>query len=76
MENRQTINNVHFNRMFQESKEFMKKLNIDLKLPRITNRQVHRTNIKTSSVEEYFRISVFNALYDHVIDDLKDRFFK
>lgn len=50
---------------------------MELKLPCILDKhQIHRPNINTLSVGEYFRVSVYNILYDHVLDDLNDRFLK
>ena len=34
-------------------------LNIDVKIPRICKRQAHRSNLTTSSTEEYFKITVY-----------------
>ena len=46
----------------------------NLSYQRITKHQINRPNILSVSIEEYFRISVYNVLYDHILDDLKDRF--
>ena len=48
----------------------------NLSYQRITKHQINRPNILSVSIEEYFRISVYNVLYDHVLDDLKDRYLK
>lgn len=74
MVNRRSNSDIHFKTIFEESKTLMEKLDVEFKLPRITKHQIHRPNTLSVSIEEYFRISVYNLLYDHVLDDLKDRF--
>ncbi|XP_065683846.1 uncharacterized protein LOC124813476 isoform X2 [Hydra vulgaris] len=76
MENRRSNFFINFKTIFIESKQLMEKLDVELKLPRITKHQIHRPNINTLSVEEHFIVSVYNPLYDHVLDDLKDRYLK
>ncbi|XP_065653928.1 uncharacterized protein LOC136080769 isoform X2 [Hydra vulgaris] len=76
MENRRSTCYINFKTIFIESKQLMEKLDVEVKLPRITKHQIHRPNINTLTVEEYFRISVYNPLYDHVLADLKDRYLK
>nr|XP_047145715.1 uncharacterized protein LOC124818713 [Hydra vulgaris] len=74
MENRRSNCFINFKTIFIERKPLMEKLDVELKLPRITKYQIHRPNINTLSVEEHFRVSVYNPLYDHVLDDLKYRY--
>jgi len=74
MVNRRSNSDIHFKTIFEESKKLMEKLDVELKLPPITKHQIHRPNILSVSIEEYFRISVYNVLYDHVLDDLKNRY--
>lgn len=50
------------------------KLGVTISIPRRTGRQTQRCNISTNSAEEYFRISVYNALLDHFIAQLQERF--
>ncbi|KAF0750111.1 52 kDa repressor of the inhibitor of the protein kinase-like isoform X1 [Aphis craccivora] len=76
MVNRRSNSDIHFKTIFEESKILMEKIDVELKLPRITKHQIHRPNILSVSIEEYFRISVYNSLYDHVLDDLNDRFLR
>ena len=42
--------------------------------PRITSRQVHRSNPVTDSVEDYFRITLYDEFLSHVVAELQDRF--
>ena len=46
----------------------------ELSTPRIVGRQVHRSNLETSSPEDYFRITLFDEFLSHVISQLEDRF--
>ena len=42
--------------------------------PRVVGRQIHRNNIQTSSVEDYYRISLYNDFISHVVSELESRF--
>ena len=42
--------------------------------PRVVGRQIHRNNIQTSSVEDYYRISLYNDFISHVVSELQSRF--
>lgn len=66
MVNRRSNSDIHFKTIFEESKKLMEKLDVELKLPCITKHQIHRSNTLSVSIEVYFRISVYNSLYDHV----------
>ncbi|KAF0714908.1 52 kDa repressor of the inhibitor of the protein kinase-like, partial [Aphis craccivora] len=63
-----------FKSLFEECKNEMNKLEIDIKKPRIVSRQNSRCNYSTNSVEDYYRISIYIPLLDSVLDDLKCRF--
>ncbi|XP_050066070.1 zinc finger MYM-type protein 1-like [Aphis gossypii] len=63
-----------FKSLFEECKNEMNKLEIDIKKPRIVSRQNSRRNYSTNSVEDYYRISIYIPLLDSVLDDLKCRF--
>ena len=68
---------VTFSRIFREATSLGKCLHGDdfeLKQPRLNARQVHRFNVQTASAEEYFRISLFNEYFSHVISELEVRF--
>ena len=47
---------------------------VPLYLPRRAGRQVHRSNRGTASIEEFFRVSIYIPLLDHIVQDLEDRF--
>ena len=39
-----------------------------------SQRQSHRSNIPTTSAEDYYRISLYNEFVSHVIADLRERY--
>lgn len=59
---------------FEECKNEMNKLDIEIKKPRIVSHQTSRCNYSTNSVEDYYRICIYIPLLDDVLDDLKCRF--
>jgi hypothetical protein len=63
-----------FNSIFNEVKLVASKINLKLKLPRRSVKQVHRENYPTNDVEVYFRQSLFIPYLESVIMSLKDRF--
>ncbi|CAH1153707.1 unnamed protein product [Phaedon cochleariae] len=65
---------VGFKNIFEDCKTIMEKLDIDIKLPRITKRQANRSNIPSSSPEEYFRLTLYIPLLENVLEDLRARF--
>ena len=63
--------------IFREATSLGKCLNGDdfeLKQPRLNARQVHRFNVQAASAEEYFKISLFNEYFSHLISELEARF--
>lgn len=63
-----------FNSIFNEVKLVASKIDLKLKLPRRSVKQVHRENYPTNDVEVYFRQSLFIPYLESVIMSLKDRF--
>jgi len=63
-----------FNSIFKEVKLVASKIDLKLKLPRRSVKQVHRENYPTNDVEVYFRQSLFIPYLESVIMSLKDRF--
>ena len=45
-----------------------------LQRPRLNDRQVHRANIRTESVEQYLRITLYNEFLSHIVAELESRF--
>lgn len=52
----------------------MLNLEVEEKLPRLTGRQTKRPNYSVSSVEEYYRVSVYIPLVENILNDMKERF--
>ncbi|ERL88017.1 hypothetical protein D910_05406 [Dendroctonus ponderosae] len=63
-----------FRQLFEEAREVVEQLDVDIRCPRIVSRQTHRANNQPAQLaEEYFRIAVYIPLLDSVINDLEDR---
>ena len=43
-------------------------------MPRLNARQAHRDNVQAESVEEYYRITLYNEILSHIIAELEERF--
>lgn len=50
MENRRSNSEINFKTIFEQIKQLMEELDVELKLPRITEHQIHRPSINTLSV--------------------------
>jgi len=64
---------------FKEIMETVSKLasivNIDIKMPRICNRQTKRVNVSSNSPEEYFKVyKVYILFFDNLISQLHSRY--
>ncbi|KAJ8874146.1 hypothetical protein PR048_024988 [Dryococelus australis] len=66
--------NEAFHELFVEAIELCDSLDIPIKIPRTSERQDHRCNIKTPPPENFYRILVFIRLLDNVLEDLHSRF--
>ena len=65
-----------FSVMFKEVSTIAQNLHgeeFQLTLPRLTSRQAHRQNVQSSSVEDYFRITLYNEFLSHLINELEER---
>ncbi|KAJ8870040.1 hypothetical protein PR048_029051 [Dryococelus australis] len=62
-----------FRFLFSQIEEMARKVDIELRKPRICGRQEHRPNYGVSSVEDYYRVFVYIPLLDHIVGDLKER---
>jgi len=65
-----TCSNI-FNRAVSKAEN----LNIEVKTPRICNRQTNRSNNMTSSPEEYFKITIYYTVLDNFITSNQSMFF-
>ncbi|KAL4152797.1 hypothetical protein QTP88_000630 [Uroleucon formosanum] len=63
-----------FHEIFIKAKNIANKFESLLKIPRISNVQKNRMNIKTDDPEKYYRISIFIPYIDSFINQLKTRF--
>ena len=66
-----------FKRVFANTTKLGKDLHgeqFELQKPRVVGRQAHRSNPDVSSVEDYFRITLYHEFLSHVITELQERF--
>ena len=63
-----------FGSIFQNVSTICEKLNIEIKVPRQTNRQVHRGNLPHRDPKDYYKKIIYIPLLDNVLTDLNDRF--
>lgn len=67
---------IEFNNIYIDSKSIMEKLDIEIKLPRLTTNQKNRNNPSDiHTCEDYYRITIFIPLLDNIIEDFKRRFY-
>lgn len=55
-------------------KKKMEDLDIIILKPRTVKKQTNRVNHLTDSVEDYFRVAIYNPFLDFIINDIKARF--
>ena len=70
---REDIDN-YSQRIFRHSSRLAQQSNIQIMQPRTNQRQQHCSNPNTTSVEEYFKLSVAIPFLDHLISDIGSRF--
>ena len=63
-----------FTSWFEEIEEFANDLSIPVTVPRISSRQVHRSNIPAESPEVYYRRNVMIPFLDHILVEMENRF--
>lgn len=75
---KQRESNDEFTNIFEAVKEDCKELDIDIKIPRLAGRQIHRcnVNVKFSTPEDYFKVAIYNPYMDSIITSLTTRFEK
>lgn len=52
----------------------MENLHIPVLKPKTVKKQINRVNYSTDSVEDYFRVALYNPFLDFIINDINDRF--
>ena len=68
---------TEFKIIFDDTAKLGKKLHgqqFEIKKPRTTGRQAHRSNPDVESAEDFFRITLFDEFVSHVVSELQDRF--
>ena len=68
---------TEFKIIFDDTAKLGKKLHgqqFEIKKPRTTGRQAHRSNPDIDSAEDFFRITLFDEFVSHVVSELQDRF--
>ena len=65
-----------FSDWYHEADELAQKLTEEIKVPRLTGRQVHRANVGGDTPEDYFRRNVAIPFVDHLKEEMKQRFSK
>lgn len=63
-----------FHNIFEIVNTMTSDLDMEIKIPKLANRQTNRSNYNTSTIEKYHRISLFLSYLDSVIISLKSRF--
>ena len=63
-----------FHQWFIEITTLANELNISVSTPRITCRQVHRSNTPADSPESYYRRNIMVPFLDHITSELEERF--
>lgn len=67
---------VSFGEIFKKAEEIAQEHDVQIKIPRLATKQTLRSNVKTESVEEYYRITVFLPYLDTFIVALHEKFLK
>lgn len=63
-----------FKKIYTAAHDLAAQFQVEITMPRVIGRQVHRMNIQAKSTEEYYRISIFNPYMDSHITELEQRF--
>lgn len=61
-------------RIYQHSCRIAEKSNIQITKPRICQRQQHRANVQTDSVEDYMKTTITIPFLDHLLNEISSRF--
>lgn len=75
LKNKRTNCSKEFNLIFEVCKKEMIKYDTEIKKSQIVCCQAGRSNYQMSTVENYYRVSIYIPMLDNVLDDLKNRFF-
>lgn len=64
----------NFNFIFQEALKLLKDTGSEIRIPRITGRQINRPNLNTNDPQTYYRVNVYLPLLESILLDLQSRF--
>lgn len=64
----------NFSLIFNDVRNCAIQFNLDIQIPRVVSKQIHRQNIVASTPDEYFRISIYIPYIDSLIQSLEIRF--
>ena len=70
----ETLTNVRIN-ADEHFGKFYERMKNNLKIPQIASHQTLRNNTPTSSLQEYFRRTIFLQLLDGLISQTKERYY-
>jgi len=65
-----------FKLIFKRAEIFCKNSNINISLPRRVGKQVHRDNTAVTTLEEYYRVTIFFPYLDNFITMISDHLLK
>jgi hypothetical protein len=61
-------------RLYLHSSKLAEKSKITITMPRVSQRQQHRSNPQCTSIEEYYKTTVAIPFLDHLLNELSNRF--
>nr|CAI5844809.1 unnamed protein product [Callosobruchus analis] len=67
---------AEFQKIFEEAKQKAELCDIEIKIPRLANKQMHRINVPTDNCVKYYQISMCLPWLDSFLSNLKERFSK
>nr|CAI5847964.1 unnamed protein product [Callosobruchus analis] len=67
---------AEFQKIFEEAKQKAELCDIEIKIPSLANKQMHRINVPIDNCVKYYQISIFLPWLDSFLSNLKERFSK
>jgi len=74
LNDKRTNCDVNFNKLFEEIKNVMIELDVEMKQPIIVQKQNQRCNTPANSIEEYYRRILYIPIIDNVFEDIRHSF--
>ncbi|XP_029197148.2 52 kDa repressor of the inhibitor of the protein kinase-like [Acropora millepora] len=65
---------VHFGRCYAQAVRMAEKIGTTPDMPRITKRQIHRSNTPAATPEEYYRLNLAIPFLDHISNEFEQQF--